>query len=123
MECLDFVGMADLADREAESMTFGRQRLLEFARALALRPKLLLLDEPAAGLNDGETEVLAQLIRSLPGRGITVLLVEHNMDLMMSVADDIVVLNYGNKIAEGTPEQITANEAVIKAYLGEEVEA
>jgi branched-chain amino acid transport system ATP-binding protein len=123
MECLDFVGMADLADREAEAMTFGRQRLLEFARALALRPKLLLLDEPAAGLNDGETEVLAQLIRSLPGRGITVLLVEHNMDLMMSVADDIVVLNYGHKIAAGTPEQITADEAVIKAYLGEEVEA
>ena len=120
MECLDFVGMADLAERQAESMTFGRQRLLEFARALALRPKLVLLDEPAAGLNDAETERLAQLIRSLPKRGITVLLVEHNMDLMMSVADRIVVLNYGNRIAEGTPEEITADDVVIKAYLGED---
>jgi branched-chain amino acid transport system ATP-binding protein len=120
MECLAFVGLAGLADREAEFLPFGQQRLLEFARALALRPKLLLLDEPAAGLNDAETEQLAGLIRQLPGRGITVLLVEHNMDLMMSVADRIVVLNYGIKIAEGTPAEIQANAAVTDAYLGVE---
>ena len=120
MACLAFVGLDHLAERDAESLPFGQQRLLEFARALALRPKLLLLDEPAAGLNDGETEALAQLIRSLPAKGITVLLVEHNMDLMMSVADRIVVLNYGLKIAEGSTEEITSNPDVIRAYLGED---
>ena len=120
MACLALVGLDHLAQRNAESLPFGQQRLLEFARALALRPKLLLLDEPAAGLNDGETEALAQLIRSLPTKGITVLLVEHNMDLMMSVADRIVVLNYGLKIAEGSAEEITSNPDVIRAYLGED---
>ena len=120
MECLRFVGLADRADRQAEVLPFGQQRLLEFARALALRPKLLLLDEPAAGLNDSETEQLARLIRQLPGRGITVLLVEHNMELMMSVADRIVVLNYGVKIAEGGPEEIQDNPDVTTAYLGVE---
>jgi len=120
MECLGFVGLAGLADRAAEFLPFGQQRLLEFARALALRPKLLLLDEPAAGLNDSETEQLARLIRLLPDRGITVLLVEHNMELMMSVADRIVVLNYGIKIAEGSPEEIQDDREVVAAYLGAE---
>jgi len=120
VECLDFVGLSDLIDRDAEALPFGQQRLLELARALALRPKLLLLDEPAAGLNHRETEKVGELIRSLPARGITVLLVEHNMALMMSVADAIVVLNYGVKIAEGTADEIAANGEVIRAYLGDE---
>jgi len=123
IECLRFVGLAADAQRKAEILPFGQQRLLEFARALALRPKLLLLDEPAAGLNDNETEQLAQLISQLPARGITVLLVEHNMGLMMSVADRIVVLNYGSKIAEGDPDEIQDNREVVKAYLGEPADA
>jgi branched-chain amino acid transport system ATP-binding protein len=123
IECLRFVGLAADARRKAEILPFGQQRLLEFARALALRPKLLLLDEPAAGLNDSETEQLAKLISLLPARGITVLLVEHNMGLMMSVADRIVVLNYGTKIAEGDPDEIQDNREVVSAYLGEPADA
>jgi ABC-type branched-subunit amino acid transport system ATPase component/ABC-type branched-subunit amino acid transport system permease subunit len=122
MECLRFVGLDAEAHRKAEILPFGQQRLLEFARALALRPKLLLLDEPAAGLNDNETEQLAKLISYLPGRGITVLLVEHNMGFMMSVADRIVVLNYGTKIAEGDPDEIQDNRDVVSAYLGAPVD-
>ena len=121
MECLEFVGLADLAGQDAEALPFGRQRLLELARALALHPWLLLLDEPAAGLNDAETERLAGLIASLPSRGMTVLLVEHDMRLMMSVAGTIAVLNQGEKIAEGTPSAIQSNQSVIDAYLGEDV--
>ena len=85
-----------------------------------MRPRLLLLDEPAAGLNDRETEELAGLIQRLPERGITVLLVEHNMDFMMSIAERILVLNYGQVLAEGTPDEIRAERAVIDAYLGVE---
>jgi branched-chain amino acid transport system ATP-binding protein len=121
LECLRFVGMEDLCDRPAEALPFGQQRLLELARALASRPKLLLLDEPAAGLNDHETEKVGNLVKSLPGRGITVLLVEHNMDLMMSVADRIVVLNYGSKIMEGAADEVQADRRVVEAYLGEPV--
>jgi len=120
MERLDFVGLAKFGSRAVGELPFGQQRLLELVRALALRPKLLLLDEPAAGLNDAETENLAHLIRSLPTLGVTVLLIEHNMSLMMSVADSIVFLNYGLKLAEGTPAQVSANEQVISAYLGED---
>jgi branched-chain amino acid transport system ATP-binding protein/branched-chain amino acid transport system permease protein len=123
MEYLRFVGLAADAHRKAEILPFGQQRLLEFARALALRPKLLLLDEPAAGLNDSETEQLAKLISLLPGRGITVLLIEHNMGLIMSVADRIVVLNYGTKIAEGDPDEIQDNQEVVSAYLGAPADA
>ncbi len=123
MECLRFVGLHDLAAREAGTLPFGQQRLLEMARALAMEPRLILLDEPAAGLNDSETDALANLILQLPARGITVLLVEHNMDLMMRVSDSIVVLNFGAKLAEGIPQEISANENVIAAYLGEEEDA
>jgi len=120
MDRLDFVGLAAQADQPAGTLPFGRQRLLELARALALRPRLLLLDEPAAGLNDRETQELADLIRRLPAQGITVVLVEHNMDLMMSVAERILVLNYGQVLAEGKPGDIRAERAVIDAYLGVE---
>jgi branched-chain amino acid transport system ATP-binding protein len=120
LSCLDFVGLTVQADQPAGVLPFGRQRLLELARALAMRPRLLLLDEPAAGLNDRETEELAGLIRQLPERGITVLLVEHNMDFMMSVAERILVLNYGQVLAEGKPDEIRAERAVIDAYLGVE---
>jgi branched-chain amino acid transport system ATP-binding protein len=120
MSCLDFVGLTAEAIQPAGILPFGHQRLLELARALAMRPRLLLLDEPAAGLNDRETEDLAGLIRRLPEQGITVVLVEHNMDLMMSVAERILVLNYGQVLAEGTPDEIRAERAVIDAYLGVE---
>jgi ABC-type branched-subunit amino acid transport system ATPase component len=120
MRCLDFVGLTAQADQPAGTLPFGRQRLLELARALAMVPRLLLLDEPAAGLNDRETEELAGLIQRLPEQGITVVLVEHNMDLMMSVAERILVLNYGQVLAEGKPDEIRAERAVIDAYLGVE---
>jgi branched-chain amino acid transport system ATP-binding protein len=120
MGCLDFVGLAAQADQPAGTLPFGRQRLLELARALALRPRLLLLDEPAAGLNDRETEELAGLIRRLPAQGMTVVLVEHNMDLMMSVAERILVLNCGQVLTEGKPGDIRTERAVIDAYLGVE---
>jgi len=120
MQCLDFVGLAAQADQPAGTLPFGRRRLLELARALAMVPRLLLLDEPAAGLNDRETEELAGLIRRLPEQGITVVLVEHNMDLMMSVAERILVLNSGQVLAEGKPNEIRAERKVIDAYLGVE---
>jgi ABC-type branched-subunit amino acid transport system ATPase component len=121
LEALAFVGLEDRANDAAELLPFGQQRLLELARALALRPWLLLLDEPAAGLNDAETERLADLIVSLPARGLTVLVVEHNMALMMRISQSIVVLDHGEKIAEGSPSEIQADRTVIDAYLGEDV--
>lgn len=118
LECLDFVGLVALADHRAEDLSFGQQRLLEVARALALEPVLLLLDEPASGLNDSETERFAEMVRQLPSRGITVLLVEHNMRLMMSVAQRMIVLDLGRMIAEGTPRQIQSDPRVVDVYLG-----
>jgi len=119
LELLDFVGIADSAHTQATSLAFGRQRAVEMARALALEPSLLLLDEPAAGLNIYETAELARLIVRIRELGITVLLVEHDMSLVMDISDEIVVLSFGRKIAEDVPKVIQRDAAVIKVYLGE----
>ncbi|WP_448872365.1 ABC transporter ATP-binding protein [Desulfobulbus propionicus] len=120
MEFLDMLGIAELADVEATSLAFGQQRAVEMARALALEPKLLLLDEPAAGLNIYETAEVARLICAIRDMGITVLLVEHDMSLVMDISDEIVVLSFGSKLAEDTPANIQKNRDVIKIYLGED---
>lgn len=121
MEVLGFVGLRGKELAQASSLPYGQQRLLELARALASDPKLLLLDEPAAGLNAAETENLIELLFQIREMGITILLVEHDMSLVMNVSDHITVLNFGKKIAEGSAEQIESNQEVIDAYLGTEV--
>jgi branched-chain amino acid transport system ATP-binding protein len=117
---LEFVGCGAYVTAEARSMPYGALKRLEIARALATRPKILFLDEPAAGLNHTETHEIEVLIAELGRRGITVVLVEHDMKLVMSVSDRIVVLDYGKKLAEGTPEEIRTDRNVIAAYLGAE---
>lgn len=119
-EIMKLLEIDELADEEATNLPFGRQRAVEFARALAAEPKLLLLDEPASGLNIHETEELATLIQSIRDMGITILLVEHDMSLVMEICDEIMVLDFGRKIAEGTPDEIQKNPEVVKVYLGEE---
>ncbi len=119
LELLDFLGIADCADIEASSLAFGQQRAVELARALALEPVLLLLDEPAAGLNIYETAEVGRLISRIRDLGVTVLLVEHDMSLVMDISDEIVVLSFGQKIAEGLPTEIQRNPEVIRVYLGE----
>jgi ABC-type branched-subunit amino acid transport system ATPase component len=121
-EALRRVGLEHLADEPAENLPMGERHLLEIARALASGPELLLLDEPAAGLNDDETRTLADTVRKIRDEGVTVLLVEHDMTFVMDISDEVVVLDYGRKIAEGPPLMIQNNEEVIKAYLGEELE-
>lgn len=118
MEELAFVGLADKYDEKAGSLSYGNQRLLEIARALATDPRLLILDEPAGGMNDQETKALIGTIRSIRDRGITVLLIEHDMRLVMQVCEKLVVLEHGVKIAENIPEIVRRNPAVIEAYLG-----
>jgi len=120
IEALEFVGAADLADTDATSLSYGQQRLVELARALALEPVLLLLDEPAAGLNMHETSETAKLITRIRDRGITVLVVEHDMSLVMNISDEVMVLSYGSKIAEDIPLGIQKNEEVVRVYLGDE---
>jgi branched-chain amino acid transport system ATP-binding protein len=119
-ELLAFVGLADQADQDAELLPYGQQRLLEVARALAAKPRLLLLDEPAAGLNAHETDALALVIQELNRKGTTVLLIEHDMALVTRIAQRIAVLDFGCKITEGTPEEIKRHPDVIAAYLGTE---
>ncbi len=122
MRYLELVGLVDKAEEMAGNLPYGRQKLLETARALATEPELLLLDEPAAGLNEKETEDMADIIKRIQKMGVTILLVEHDMELVMNISDWILVLNYGVNIADGTPENIQENPLVIEAYLGEELD-
>ncbi len=118
LELLDSLGLMGTAEDLASNLPFGKQRILEIARALATEPSLLLLDEPAAGLNIYETREMADLVLKIRKGGITVLLVEHDMSLVMDISDEIVVLNYGRKVAEGKPEDIQRDPEVIRIYLG-----
>jgi branched-chain amino acid transport system ATP-binding protein len=118
MKCLETVGLASQATSQAGALSFGQRRMVELARALATEPRLLLLDEPASGLNNKETHDLAQLIRKIRDGGVTLLLVEHDMSLVMDISDDILVLHFGTPIAEGPPTAVQNDEKVIAIYLG-----
>jgi branched-chain amino acid transport system ATP-binding protein len=118
LEEIQFLDLTAQASNMAKNLPYGDQRLLEMARALATDPVLLLLDEPAAGMNEVETKVLMEYIEKIRSRGITILLVEHDMKMVMAISDQIAVLNFGKKIAEGEKKAIQNNEEVIEAYLG-----
>ncbi len=120
LECLEFIGLAARADQPVSALSFGQRRMVELARALAAEPRLLLLDEPASGLNTRESCDLAERIRQIRDRGVTVLLVEHNMSLVMDVADEIFVLHFGAPLAEGTADEIRNHPKVVAVYLGDD---
>ncbi|MCM1566578.1 MAG: ABC transporter ATP-binding protein [Dehalobacter sp. 4CP] len=120
LKLLEEVGLAESAGLPAAVLPFGQQRLLEIARALASQPKLILLDEPAAGLNAAESEILTEYLKKLRSQGMTMIMIEHDMETVMEAADRIVVLNFGEVITQGTPAEIQAHPEVIKAYLGED---
>ncbi len=119
-EIMEMLAISDLAPEEATSLAYGQQRVVEVARALACDPALLLLDEPAAGLNMRETAEVSGLIERIREIGVTVLIVEHDMSLVMGISDEILVLSYGSRIAEGEPMEIQKNEEVVRVYLGED---
>ncbi|EFK95385.1 ABC transporter related protein [sediment metagenome] len=118
MEISEFVGLQDYLDRRPAELPHGLQCLTQFARVLASRPKLLLADEPTSGLNTKEVEMLQHALKAIQGQGVTILLVEHNMRMVTEIAEKVVVLNFGEKLDEGTPSKISQNPAVIEAYLG-----
>jgi branched-chain amino acid transport system ATP-binding protein len=120
LNVLELVGLGDRSDQPAKDLSYGNQRLLEIARALATGPRLLILDEPAGGMNDHETTRLVSLISGIRDSGISVLLIEHDMTLVMRVCERILVMEYGRKIAEGAPEEIRRDPRVVEAYLGAE---
>jgi branched-chain amino acid transport system ATP-binding protein len=119
LELMEFVGIAGLAGEEATSLSYGQQRAVELCRAMCSEPRMLMLDEPAAGLNLRETADLAKLITRIRDRGITVLLVEHDMQLVMGISDEVAVLSYGEKIADADPRTVQRDPEVVKVYLGE----
>lgn len=120
MEILKFMGLTSLKDELAANLPHGYQRTLGVCMALATNPRLLLLDEPVTGMNPGETQTMIELIRQIRDRGITIIVVEHDMKAIMDLCDRVAVLNYGQKIAEGLPEEIRKNKEVVEAYLGKE---
>jgi branched-chain amino acid transport system ATP-binding protein len=121
MELLDFMGLGARRETLAGSLSYGEQRMLEFARALATKPRLLLIDEPAAGLNASEVDSLLDRILTTRQKGVSVVVVEHNMELVMNVADRVLVMDYGQHLFEGVPADVQKNEAVVSAYLGGEL--